>query len=130
MVAVFLLTALLSYTDRLILSVLVDQIRADLGLSDSAIGFLQGPAFTIVYVFAALAFGQLADRRKRKSVLIAGVLLWCTATVLCGLAPNGSVLLAGRLLLGVGEAVLLPTAFSMIADAFAPERLGIAAASR
>jgi MFS family permease len=126
MVAVFVLTALLSYSDRLILSVLVDQIRADLGLSDSAVGILQGPAFTIVYVFAALAFGRLADRRRRKNVLIGGVLLWCTATVLCGLAPNGSVLLVGRLLLGVGEAVLLPTTFSMIADAFAPERLGIA----
>jgi MFS family permease len=126
MLAVFLITALLSYTDRLILSVLVDQIRLDLGLSDSKVGFLQGPAFTVVYVFAALAFGRLADRGNRKGLLIAGVLLWCMATVLCGLAPNGSTLLAGRLLLGVGEAVLLPTTFSMIADAFPPERLGVA----
>jgi MFS family permease len=126
MIAVFLFTALISYSDRLILSVLVDPIRAELGLSDSAVGFLQGPAFTVVYVLAALVFGWLADRGKRKALLITGVLVWCTATVLCGLAPNGSVLLAGRLLLGAGEAVLLPTVFSMIADAFASERLGIA----
>jgi MFS family permease len=126
MIAVFSFTALISYSDRLILSVLVDPIRAELGLSDSTVGFLQGPAFTVVYVFAALVFGRLADRRKRKALLITGVLLWCSATVLCGLAWNGSVLLAGRLLLGVGEAVLLPTTFSMIADAFAPGRLGIA----
>jgi MFS family permease len=126
MIAVFSFTALISYSDRLILSVLVDPIRAELGLSDSTVGFLQGPAFTVVYVLAALVFGRLADRRRRKALLITGVLVWCTATVLCGLAPNGSVLLAGRLLLGAGEAVLLPTAFSMIADAFAPGRLGIA----
>jgi MFS family permease len=126
MVAVFLVTALISYSDRLILSVLVDQIHGDLRLSDSEVGFLQGPAFTVVYVFAALAFGRLADTRKRRTLLILGVLLWSAATVLCGLAPTGSVLFAGRLLLGVGEAVLIPAAFSMIADAFPPERLGVA----
>jgi MFS family permease len=126
MVTVLLFTALVSYSDRLILSVLVDQIRGDLGLSDSMLGFLQGAAFTIVYVFAALGFGRLADRNRRKPVLICGVLLWSAAGVLCGIAPNAETLLAGRLLLGVGEAVLLPTAFSMIADAFPRERRGIA----
>jgi len=124
MVAVFLLTTLISYTDRLVLSVLVDEIRSDLRLSDSYVGFLQGPAFTLVYVFAAVAFGRLTDRRQRKPILITGVMLWCLAEILCGLAPNGSVLLIGRLLLGIGEGVLLPATFSMIADAFPAERLG------
>jgi MFS family permease len=126
MVAIFLLTTLISYTDRLVLSVLVDEIRGELRLSDSYVGFLQGPAFTLVYVFAAVAFGRLTDRRQRKPILITGVVLWCLAQILCGLAPNGSVLLVGRLLLGIGEGVLLPATFSMIADCFPAERLGLA----
>jgi MFS family permease len=126
MVGVLSLTALVSYTDRLILSVLVDQIRGDLALSDSMLGFLQGPAFTLVYVVAALGFGRLVDRHRRKPVLIGGVLLWSAAGVLCGLARNSETLFAGRMLLGVGEAVLLPTAFSMIADVLPSERRGIA----
>lgn len=126
MLAVFVFTALVSYTDRLILSVLVDQIRSDLALSDSAVGFLQGPAFTVVYVFAAVVCGRIADRQRRKPLLMGGVLLWCAATLVSGLAHRPGELLVGRMLLGVGEAVLLPTTFSMIADAFPPERRGIA----
>ncbi|MFO1467921.1 MAG: MFS transporter [Steroidobacteraceae bacterium] len=84
MLAVFVFTALVSYTDRLILSVLVDQIRGDLGLSDSSVGFLQGPAFTVVYVFAAVACGRIADRRKRRPLLMGGVVLWCCTAITCG----------------------------------------------
>jgi len=126
MLAVFVFTALVSYTDRLILSVLVDQIRADLALSDSSVGFLQGPAFTVVYVFAAVACGRIADRRRRRPLLMGGAVLWCVAAITCGLAHHPVELLLGRMLLGVGEAVLLPTTFSMIADAFPAERHGIA----
>jgi MFS family permease len=126
MVTVLFLTALFSYTDRLILSVLVDQLRADLRLSDSEVGLLQGPAFTLVYVFASLFFGRLADRQARKPLLIAGASLWCGATILCGLAPNALTLLVGRLLLGAAEAALIPTAVSMIADVFPAERRGAA----
>ena len=126
MLAVLSLTALVSYSDRLILSVLVDDLRADLGLTDSSIGLIQGPAFTLVYVFASLSFGRLADLRKRRTLLIAGASVWCVATVLCGAAPNSWTLLAGRLLLGAGEAALVPAAVSMIADAFPPHRRGLA----
>lgn len=126
LVSVLFLLALLAYTDRLVLSVLVDPLRKSLGISDAAVSLLQGAAFTIVYVFASLPLGRLADRRQRRSLLIAGALLWCFATVLCGLAPSFNVLFAGRLLIGVGEATIVPAAVSMIADSFAPARLGTA----
>lgn len=125
LVAVLTLTALVSYTDRLILSVLVDDLRGSLGLSDSMVGLLQGPAFTLVYVFASLACGRLADRGRRKLLLMAGVILWCGATILSGLAPNAGTFLAGRLLLGIGEATLIPTAVSMIMDGFPAPRRGL-----
>lgn len=126
LVSVLFVLALLAYTDRLVLSVLVDPLRQSLRISDAAVSLLQGAAFTIVYVFASLPLGRVADRRRRKSLLIAGALLWCFATMLCGLAPSFNVLFAGRLLIGVGEATIVPAAVSMIADSFAPARLGTA----
>jgi MFS family permease len=126
LVAVLFVTACFSYADRLVLSVLVDPLRQSLGLSDSAIGVVQGPAFTLVYVFAALFFGRLADRRNRRNTVLAGATAWCIATILCGLANSFETLLAARMLLGVSEAALLPASVSMIADSFAPERRGTA----
>lgn len=125
LLGVLFVTAIISYSDRLILSMLVDPLRADLGLSDAQVGLLQGPAFTLVYVFTALPFGRLADRRSRRGLLLAGATLWCLATVCCGLAPSAGVFLIGRVLLGVGEAALLPTALSLLGDAFPPERRGL-----
>ena len=126
MVAVLFFTALLSYTDRLVLSVLVDPLRRSFGLSDTAVSLLQGVAFTLVYVFASLPMGRLADRHRRRTLLIAGASLWCAATIACGLAPGFWTLFSGRLLIGIGEATLVPAAVSMIADSFPPERLGTA----
>jgi MFS family permease len=126
LLGVLFITAIVSYSDRLILSMLVDPLSADLGLTDAQVGLLQGPAFTLVYVFTALPFGRLADRYSRRRLHLAGAALWCAATVLCGLAPSADVFLAGRLLLGVGEAVLIPTALSLLGDSFPPERRGLA----
>lgn len=126
LVAVLFVTACISYADRLVLSVLVDPLRQSLGLTDSAVGVLQGPAFTLVYVFAALFFGRLADRRNRLNTVLAGATAWCIATALCGLADGFATLLTARMLVGVSEAALLPAAVSMIADSFAPQRRGTA----
>jgi MFS family permease len=126
LLGVLFITGIVSYSDRLILSMLVDPLSADLGLTDAQVGLLQGPAFTLVYVFTALPLGRLADRYSRRRLLLAGATLWCAATVLCGLAPSSGVFLAGRLLLGVGEAALIPTALSLLADSFPPERRGLA----
>jgi MFS family permease len=126
LLGVLFVTAIVSYSDRLILSMLVDPLSLDLGLTDTEVGLLQGPAFTLVYVFTALPFGRLADRHSRRRLLLIGATLWCAATVLCGLAPSAAMFLAGRLLLGVGEAALIPTALSLLGDSFPPERRGLA----
>jgi MFS family permease len=125
LLGVLFITAIVSYSDRQILSMLVDPLSAALGLTDAEVGLLQGPAFALVYVFTALPFGLLADRYSRRRLLLAGAALWCAATVLCGLAPSAGVFLIGRLLLGVGEAALIPTALSMLGDSFPPERRGV-----
>lgn len=126
MVALLCLAGQVSYTDRYILGVLVDPIRHDLSIGDSGIGLLQGAAFAVIYVLAGLPLGRLADRGKRLRIIIAGAVLWCSGIILCGLAPSFNALFAGRLLVGIGEAALAPAAVSMIADAFPPQRRGLA----
>jgi MFS family permease len=126
LVAVLFVTACVSYADRLVLSVLVDPLRASLGLTDPAVGVLQGPAFTLIYVFSSLLFGRLADRRNRRLLLLGGASAWCLTTLLCGFAQGFWTLFAGRMLVGISEATLIPPAISMIADSFAPRRRGMA----
>lgn len=126
MVAVFCLAGFVSYTDRLILSALVDPLRADLAISDSQVSLLQGAAFVVIYVLAGLPLGRLADRGRRRTLLLFGSITWCLGTAYCGLAPEFWSLFAGRLIVGVGEAALAPAAVSMLADSIPPQRRGTA----
>jgi len=95
-------------------------------VSDSAISLLQGPAFTVIYVLASLPLGSMADRINRKRLLTAGATAWAIGATLCAWAPNFNLLLAARILVGVSEAALIPTAVSLIADSFESHRRGTA----
>jgi MFS family permease len=126
MIGVFAIAAVLQYTDRQILSLLVDPIRADLGISDTQISVLQGAAFAVLYSIVGLPLGRVADIFPRRWVIVAGVLLWSLATVASGLAADFNQLLLCRIGVGIGEAALAPAAASMIVDSFAPSRRGTA----
>jgi MFS family permease len=117
MTGVFCFGGMVSYIDRLILSVLVDPIRQELHVSDYQVSLLQGAAFAVIYVLAGLALGRLADRYHRLTILLAGSILWCTGVIICGVALGFWGLFAARLLVGIGEATLAPAGVSMIADA-------------
>ena len=113
-----------NFVDRYILGLLVEPIKADLGLSDTQMGLLIGPAFAILYAAAGLPLGWLADRMRRTLILGCGVALWSLATAASSLARNFSQLFLARVGVGVGEATLAPCALSMISDSFPPERRG------
>lgn len=119
-VGLLFLAAIIAYTDRQVLSLLVDPVRADLGLSDGDLALLMGPAFAIVYGVAGLPLGFAADRFSRPKLLCAGGVVWALGTIACGLAPDFGSLFAARLVVGLGEAVLSPAAISLIADFFRP----------
>lgn len=125
-VAVFSATAILSYTDRQILSLLVDPMRAELAISDTQVSLLLGMAFAAVYSLAGLPLGRLADTLSRRWVIIAGVTVWSLATAASGFAEGFAGLFVARMVVGVGEAALAPAAMSMIADYFPPQRRGLA----
>lgn len=125
-VVVLCLALLLSYTDRLIINLVVDPIRTDLTLTDVEISFLQGAGFALIFALAGLPFGRLADAVSRRNLIAAGLLLWSLATICCGLTADFAGFFAARLAVGLGEAALVPAASSLIIDLFSPHRRGTA----
>jgi len=121
----FLLTTLstLSYIDRSIISLLVDQIRADLKVTDLQIGLVNGLAFGLFYAAFSLPTGWLVDRFPRRYVLAPGFAIWTIATACCGLANSYWHLFLARFGVGAGEATLGPAAFSLISDLFNRDKL-------
>lgn len=125
-IAVFALAAVLSYTDRQILSLLIDPMRGELAITDTQVSLLQGLAFALIYSVAGLPLGRAADVFPRRAVIIAGVILWSLATLACGYAHSFAELFVARIFVGVGEACLAPAAMSMICDYFPPQKRGTA----
>jgi len=127
-VAVLLLAYTLSFIDRMILSLLVGPIRADLGISDTQMSLLMGFAFAIFYSVLGIPLGWLADRGSRRGIIVAGVAAWSVMTAVCGLARSYGSLFLARIGVGVGEATLSPAAYSLLGDYFPREKLGRAMA--
>ena len=113
-----------SFLDRSILGLLVGPIKSTVGLSDSQMGFLMGPAFAVFYTIAGLPLGWLADRMSRLSLIAIGQLFWTLSTISFGLGGSWLHLAIARCCVGVGEASLTPSAYSLISDLFDPRRIG------
>ena len=125
-VAILVGTAILSYTDRQVLSLLVDPMRQTLGIDDLQVSLLLGSAFAVIYGVAGIPFGWLADRVSRRNLILAGVVVWSIGTLACGGARTFDELFAARVVVGLGESVLSPAAISLISDEFPPARRGLA----
>jgi MFS family permease len=124
LVGVLCVAYTLSFVDRMILALLVEPIKRDLGISDTQVGLLHGFAFAIFYTTLGVPIARLADRTDRRRLIAAGIAFWSAMTALCGLARGFWELFLARIGVGVGEASLSPAAFSMLADAFPADRLG------
>jgi MFS family permease len=116
----------LSFIDRQILGLLVDPIKQDLGTSDTQMGLLQGLAFGIFYTLLGMPMGRFVDRSNRRNLVAAGIFCWSLMTALCATARGFWTLFAARMGVGVGEAALSPSAFSLLSDYFPKERLATA----
>jgi MFS family permease len=118
---VLVVVYILNFIDRQILSILAVDIKADLGLTDSDMGFLGGAAFAVFYALFGIPLGRLADNWSRVKLLSIGLALWSLMTALSGFARNQVELTMARMGVGVGEATASPTAYSLISDYF-PKR--------
>ena len=125
-VSLCLLAYILSFVDRQIITLLIQPIQADLDLSDTQFSLLGGLAFAIFYALMGLPIARWADVGPRPLIISAGIILWSLATVACGLARTFWQLFMARMAVGVGEAALSPTAYSIITDSFPKSKLGLA----
>lgn len=128
MLGVLFLLYAYTYVDRLVISLLVPDIKATVGLSDTAMGLVLGPVPTIVFALASFPAGWAADRFPRRLVLALGMVLFAGATVCFGLSSLLATMLLARALAAIGEATILPPSYSLIADAFPRHRVGTATA--
>ena len=119
----FILTGLnlFNYLDRYVLSAVLTPIQKELGLSDSQAGGL-GTIFMIGYFVTSPVFGWLGDRCSRKWLIAAGIFVWSVGTILTGFATTFAMMIAFRLLVGLGEASYATISPSLISDSYGPAK--------
>ena len=108
--------------DRISFGQLAPYLKADLGLTDTQLGLVQGIGFAVCYTIFGLFFGWATDRWKRRTLVAIGVAVWSVATVASGFAIGFWSLAFARVGVAIGEATLTPAASSLISDCFPAER--------
>jgi MFS transporter, ACS family, D-galactonate transporter len=99
--------ALINYVDRGNLSIAAPMLKDELRISVTQLGILLS-AFFWTYTAMQFVSGWLVDRFEVNRVMAAGFLVWSLATSATGLVRGFTMLLAMRLMLGVGESVMVP----------------------
>jgi len=124
MLFALLLVYILNFLDRQIVNILAEPIKGELGLSDTQLGLLAGPAFAVLYAVLGIPIARYADNAKTNRVWLISICLavWSAMTALCGVAQNFVQLALARIGVGVGEAGCTPAAHSLIADSVPPEK--------
>ncbi|ASN53848.1 MFS transporter [Sinomonas sp. R1AF57] len=111
--------------DSTIVNVAIPSIVQDLGIDSTGVQWVQ-ESYTLVFAALLLVFGTLGDRYGRRRLLLIGVVVFALSSVVAALAPDGSVLIASRLVQGVGGAMVLPSTLSLINAGFRGPERGIA----
>lgn len=122
--ALILLTCIgiVGFIDRIIMNVLAEPLKREFALSDTQLGIVNGLAFAVLNVVLALFVARIAERKRRLTLISIGALFWSIATAACGMAQSYAQLLLARIGVGVGEAVGLPSTYSVVSDYFPREK--------
>ncbi|ARV62852.1 hypothetical protein BZZ01_04685 [Nostocales cyanobacterium HT-58-2] len=99
------------------LNVALLQIQTSFGSSVSGLQWIIN-AYILPAASLVLTSGTFGDIYGRKQVFLTGVLIFTIASIVCGFAPNVSILIAGRIFQGVGAAALMPTSLSILTHTF------------
>jgi MFS transporter, Spinster family, sphingosine-1-phosphate transporter len=129
MLGVLLVLAAFNYLERHSFGLLLQEIKVDLALSDTQLGFLTGIAFAVFYSIMGIPIARWADRGNRVTIIAISAALSGVALALCGIAGSFLQLLMIRVGVAIGEAGCVPPAHSLIADYFSraerPRAVGI-----
>ena len=109
--------------DRFVMVLVTEPVRTAMHLSDTELGLLQGTGFAILYCGFAIPLGCVADATNRRNLIMLGLTLWSLATVAAAFTTSFATLFLTRILVGMGEACLIPAGMSLLAAYFAPANL-------
>ena len=123
-IAILTIGGVLNIADRLILSILLEDIKAEFAFTDTQIGLITGLAFTVFYVTFGIPIAWLADRKNRKTIVALSIATWSLMTALCGVATGFWSLFIARMGVGVGESGSGPAGLSLLSDYFRKHELG------
>lgn len=123
---VLVLIFILNWMDRMVLSILLVPIQQELQLSDTAMGFLSGFGFSVLYIVATVWIARYSDSHNRRNLVALSVTVWSVATSLCGAVTGFGQLLLARAVVGVAEAGGGAPTYSLISDHFEPRRRALA----
>lgn len=119
----------LNFLDRTIFNVLIEPIKKEFVLSDTAMGLLAGFGFVLFYSLLGIPIARIADRLNRRNIVALAFAFWSATTALCGAASSVTALALARIGVGIGESAGTPASQSLIADLFdkndRPRALGI-----
>jgi EmrB/QacA subfamily drug resistance transporter len=111
--------------DSTIVNVAIPSIVNDLGISSTQVQWVQ-ESYTLVFASLLLVWGTLADRFGRRRIMVLGVVLFAVSSIFAALAPSGELLIAARLVQGVGGSMILPASLSVINATFRGKERAIA----
>jgi EmrB/QacA subfamily drug resistance transporter len=111
--------------DNLVVNVALPSIHRDLGASIQALEWTVN-AYVLAYAVLLLTGAALGDRFGRRRMFIAGIVLFTLSSAASAVAPSIDLLIAARALQGIGAAIVTPLTLTLLADAFPPERRGVA----
>ena len=111
--------------DNLVVSVALSSIHRDFGSSVQSLEWTVN-AYTLCYAVFLLTGATFGDRFGRRRMFVLGLSIFTAASAVAGLAPNTGILIAARAVQGAGAAIVTPLTLTLLAEAFPPERRGLA----
>jgi sugar phosphate permease len=120
--AILTLVYTFNNVDRRVVSIVIEPLKKEFGLSDGQMGMLTGLALGAPYALAVIPMGILADRSNRRNLLGGVLFVWSALTAAAGFAQSYFTLFWTRMIVGVAEAGSSPAALSIISDTFPPSR--------
>jgi EmrB/QacA subfamily drug resistance transporter len=111
--------------DNTVVNVALPSIQSDLGISVSALEWVVN-AYALTFGVLLLTGGKLADMVGRRTIFIAGLVIFTIASLACGLAGGAALLIGARTAQGVGAAMMNPATLSIITATFPPRQRGTA----
>lgn len=112
------------FTTMTSFGIMAESAKAELGLSDEALGAIQGVSAAVPLVLLSVPIGILVDRASRIRLLLAFSIVWTLGTFLTAFAPEAWSLFSGRMLTGIGATGALTACLSLVADLCLPAERG------